>query len=152
MDLRSVNLNLLAAFDALVVEKNVTRAAKRMGVTQSAMSNSLAQLRALFDDALFVRTAHGIEPTSRAIELHAPVREGLHRLEQALAPRHFDPKTANRVFVIAASDHVELVVLPGLLRRLGKVAPRVRVEVRPWGLHEVPAGLARGGAELKVGF
>jgi DNA-binding transcriptional LysR family regulator len=150
--LHGVNLNLLAAFDALMAERNVTRAARRAGVTQSAMSNSLAQLRALFEDPLFRRVAHGIEPTPRALELGARVHEGLALLGRALAPPAFDPEASQRTFVLAASDQAELVVLPGLLRRLSRDAPGVRVEVRPWGLHEVPDLLARGEADLMIGF
>jgi DNA-binding transcriptional LysR family regulator len=152
MELRSINLNLLASFDALREERNVTRAAKRMGVTQSAMSSSLAQLREIFDDPLFRRTAHGVEPTARALELAIPIRDGLRKLQEALSPRRFDPRTAQRTFVIAASDYVEFVVIPPLLRRLSTEAPGTRVEVRPWGRHEVPAMLARGEAELSIGF
>ncbi len=152
MDIRTVNLNLLVAFDALFEERSVTRAARKMGVTQSAMSNSLAQLRALFDDSLFRRVAHGIEPTARAIALAEPIRHGLHLLGRALSPVEFDPTTASRIFVLAASDYVEFVLLPRLVRRLQHDAPGVRIEVRPWGLHEVPALLARGEADLMIGY
>jgi DNA-binding transcriptional LysR family regulator len=133
-----VNLNLLVAFQALLDEHSVTRAAKRMGVTQPAMSNTLAQLRQLFDDPLFRRTPRGLEPTARALELAEPVRRGLALLGVALSAPAFDPRTAERRFVIAASDYVELVLLPPLTRALERVAPNVGVEVRPWGLHEVP--------------
>src|SRR5882724_7914885 len=111
MDIRAVNLNLLAAFDALIRERSVTRAAAKAGVTQSAMSSSLAQLRALFADPLFRRTPHGIEPTVRALALAAPVRQGLALFEQALAPQTFEPRTAERAFVLAASDYIEFVLL-----------------------------------------
>lgn len=150
--IRATNLNLLAAFAALIDEGSVTRAAKRMGITQSAMSSSLAQLRAVFGDPLFRRSAHGIDPTPKALELAALVRPGLALLERALQPARFDPSTAARTFVIAASDHVELVLLPGLLQRLASFAPGVRVHVQPWGLHEVPAALARGEADLAIGY
>ena len=152
MDIRAVNLNLLAAFDALIEQRSVTRAAAKMGVTQSAMSNSLAQLRTLFGDPLFRRTARGIEPTPRALALAEPVRKGLAAFALALTPRDFEPKTAERAFVLAASDYVEFVLLPPLVRRLAREAPRVRVEVRPWGLHQVPPSLARAEVDLMVGF
>ncbi len=152
MDIRSVNLNLLVAFEALVEERSVTRAARRVGVTQPALSASLAQLRNLFDDPLFRRTSHGLEPTVRALELAAPVRQGLRLLGSALQPPSFDPKTARRTFVIAASDYVEFVLLPPLLRRLAADAPGVVIEITPWGLHEVPPLLARSEADLMIGF
>ena len=152
MDLRSVNLNLLASLSALLDERSVTRAATRMGVTQSAMSSSLAQLRVLFEDPLFRRGAHGIEPTPRALALAATLSEGLRLLERTLSPDAFDEATSKRTFVLAASDYVEMVVLPGLVQRLSKTAPGIRVEVQPWGLQEVPAMLARGEADLMIGF
>ena len=151
-DIRAINLNLLAAFDALMQERNVTRAAGAMGVTQSAMSNSLAQLRLLFEDPLFRRTPRGIEPTPRALELSEPIRRGLGFLDRALTKRSFDPRTESRTFVIATSDYVEFVLLPPLLRRLTREAPLVHLEVRPWGLHQVPPTLARGEADLMIGF
>lgn len=151
-DIRAINLNLLLAFDALIQERNVTRAAGVMGVTQSAMSNSLAQLRLLFEDPLFRRTPRGIEPTPRALELAEPIRRGLRFLDRALSKRSFEPRSESRTFVIATSDYVEFVLLPPLLRRLGREAPGVRVEVRPWGLHQVPPTLARGEADLMIGF
>lgn len=152
MDIRAVNLNLLAAFDALLQERSVTRAAAKMGVTQSAMSNSLAQLRVLFDDPLFRRTPRGIDPTPRSLALSGLVRQGLTLFQEALAPPTFQPKTAERAFVLSASDYVEFVLLPPLLRRLSREAPGVSIEVRPWGLHRVPESVARGEVDLMVGF
>jgi DNA-binding transcriptional LysR family regulator len=152
MNISSVNLNVLVALDALLDERSVTRAARRVGVTQPAMSNTLAHLRTLLGDPLFRRTSHGLEPTPRALSLADPVRRGLRLLEGALSAPSFEPRTAERTFVIAASDYVEFVLVPPLIRRLTEIAPRVRVEVRPWGLHEVPPGLARAEADLMIGF
>jgi DNA-binding transcriptional LysR family regulator len=152
MNISSVNLNLLVAFQALLEERSVTRAARRSGVSQPAMSNSLAQLRALFGDRLFTRTAHGLEPTPRALALAAPLRDGLAKLGELLDARPFDPRTATRRFVIAASDYVEFVLLPPLLERLRGAAPNLRLEIRPWGLHEIPEGLARGEIDLLIGY
>jgi DNA-binding transcriptional LysR family regulator len=152
MNISAVNLNLLVAFDALMREQSVTRAARRAGVTQPAMSNTLSQLRRLFDDALFVRHRTGLTPTARAKALAEPIRQGLRLLEGALSAPRFEPHRSERRFVIAASDYVELVLLPALLRKLSRVAPGVRVQLRPWGLHEVPAELARGEIDLMLGF
>lgn len=152
MNISGVNLNLLVAFDALFSELSVTAAARRAGVSQPAMSNTLAQLRVLFADTLFMRHRTGLSPTPRARELAEPIRQGLKLLERALAAPRFDPATSERRFVIAASDYVELVLLPALLHRLAKVAPSVRLQLRPWGLHEVPAELSRGEVDLMLGF
>jgi DNA-binding transcriptional LysR family regulator len=152
MNIGSVNLNLLVALDALLEERSVTRAARRAGVTQPAMSNSLAQLRSLFGDPLFSRRAHGLEPTKRALALAEPIRQGLRLFGSALTPPSFDPKSAERRFVVEASDYVEFVLMPPLMLALSREAPGVNVEVRPWGLHEVPSSLARGEADLMIGF
>lgn len=152
VNVAAVNLNLFVAFEALLAERNVTRAAKRLGVTQSAVSNALRQLRVLFDDPLFMRRSAGVDPTPRALALVDPVRRGLAALGEALAPPRFDPGTAARTFVVATSDYVELVLLPPLLARLSKEAPGVRVDIVPWGLHEVPDALARGEADLMMGY
>ncbi|HYQ15317.1 MAG TPA: LysR family transcriptional regulator [Polyangiaceae bacterium] len=152
MNINAVNLNLLVAFDALFEELSVTAAARRAGVTQPAMSNTLAQLRALFGDPLFLRHRTGLTPTARAKQLAEPIRSGLRLLQGALVGQSFDAATSKRRFVIAASDYVELVLLPSLLRRLQERAPGVRLQLRPWGLHEAPPELARGEVDLMLGF
>jgi DNA-binding transcriptional LysR family regulator len=152
VNINSVNLNLLVAFDALFEEQSVTAAARRAGVTQPAMSNTLSQLRALFGDALFLRHRTGLTPTTRAKALAEPIRSGLRLLQGALVGPSFDPATSTQRFVIATSDYVELVLLPALLRRLHERAPGVRLQLRPWGLHEAPPELARGEVDLMLGF
>src|SRR5690606_29995338 len=123
-----------------------------VGVSQSAMSSSLAQLRTLFGDPLFRRSSHGIEPTPRALSAAAEVRAGLASFARALVPPTFDPAVDTRRFVILTNDLVELVLVPPLLRRLAREAPNVRLELVPWGLHEVPEALERGAGDLMVGF
>lgn len=152
MNITAANLNLFVAFDALIATSSVSRAARQVGITQSSMSNSLRQLRALFDDPLFLRTSHGIAPTPRAHELAGPVREALRLLELTLLPRCFDPASSTRTFVLITSDYVEFVLLPRLLARITRQAPAVRIQMLPWGLHQVPEALARGTADLMIGF
>jgi DNA-binding transcriptional LysR family regulator len=152
MNISAVNLNLLVAFDALFEELSVTGAARRAGVSQPAMSNTLAQLRALFGDPLFLRRRAGLAPTVRAKQLAEPIRKGLRLLQGALSGPSFEPGGSTRRFTIAASDYVELVLLPALLKRLHKQAPGVRLVLWPWGLHEAPPELARGELDLMLGF
>jgi DNA-binding transcriptional LysR family regulator len=152
MNISAVNLNLLVALQALIEERSVTRAARRVGVSQPAMSNNLAQLRLLFNDPLFRRTSHGLQATPRALEVAEPLRQGLRLLETSLAARSFDAATTTRRFVIAASDYVEFVLLAPLIERLEREAPGVELQIRPWGLHEVPEMLARAEADLMIGF
>src|SRR5262245_8649693 len=129
MNITATNLNLFVAFDALVAHGSVSRAARHVGITQSAMSNSLRNLRALFGDPLFLRSSHGIAPTPRARELAPPVHEALRLLERALGPVTFDPATSNRTFTLMASDYVEFVLLPRLVAEVARQAPGVQLRM-----------------------
>jgi DNA-binding transcriptional LysR family regulator len=130
LHLRSLDLNLILALDALLEERNVTRAAHRVGITQSAMSHALARLRAVTGDALLVRTANGMVATARAEELGPPIRRALEGVATALRPpQTFDPKTAERRIRIGTGDYGEIVLLPRVIERLAKEAPRVDLRV-----------------------
>ncbi|WP_210337856.1 LysR family transcriptional regulator [Bradyrhizobium sp. CCBAU 51765] len=132
MNLRSVDLNLLVVLDALLTERNVSRAGERIGLTQSAMSAALSRLRELFDDPLLVRFGRGLELTRNAEELIVPVRETLDRIEQTLSKKaHFDPAENARSFSISASDYAVLVLLTPLVRALATEAPNVTVHLLP---------------------
>ncbi|HVP29275.1 MAG TPA: LysR family transcriptional regulator [Myxococcota bacterium] len=129
--IRRPDLNLLAALDVLLEERNVTRAAARLGLTQSATSRLLGRLRATFDDPLFVRTSRGLSPTRRALEIAAPLRQVMHDVERlVLEQPGFDARTARRRFRIAALDYAELVLLAPLVASLERDAPFVDVELR----------------------
>src|SRR6185312_14651732 len=128
--LGSVDLNLLVALDALLAERSVTRAAAKVGITQSAMSHTLARLRAQFDDEILVRGAEGMVPTTRATALGEGVGRALGDIARALAqPRPFDPRTAEGRVTIGTSDYGELVLLPKLFRRLTDEAPGIDLRV-----------------------
>ncbi len=116
MNLAAIDLNLLNAFDALVAERNVSRAAARIGVSQPAMSNALSRLRALFGDELFIRAPQEMRPTPRALELAGPIGEALQNLRTALAqPRQeFAAETSTRLFTIAASDNCDFALAPAV--------------------------------------
>ena len=129
-DLAGIDLNLLVVLAVLLDEASVTRAAARLGRTQSAISHSLDRLRVLFDDPLFVRSAQRMVPTPRAESLRAPVAEVTARLRDlVLGAPAFDPSQARRRIRIAASDYLQLVVIPPLVRRLRESAPGVVLEV-----------------------
>lgn len=129
--LASIDLNLLVTLDVLLSEVSVTGAARRLRLTQSAVSRSLARLRTLFGDELFVRTGAGMRPTRRALELAAPLRRTLAELGALLEPRErFDPATARRTFHIAALDYTQLTLLAPWSARLPELAPGVDLAVR----------------------
>ncbi len=130
MNIENFDLNLLVCFDALMRERNVSRAAEQLNISQPAMSNSLKRLRGLLDDPLLVRTTHGMEPTERALELEPLIRQSLSFAEAALSPTdHFDPATNQRVFRILASDYVEGTLVSSLVRYLQEHAPEVTLDV-----------------------
>ncbi len=130
MNIGRVDLNLLVYLDALLRERNVTRAAAQLGMSQPAMSNGLRRLRDLFDDPLLVRTSDGMTPTERAEELKPVVRELLSTIDKALQPRtDFDAKSAKRVFRIMASDYAESTLMPRILLKLRETAPGITLDI-----------------------
>jgi DNA-binding transcriptional LysR family regulator len=132
LHLASLDLNLLVALDALLEERNVTRAAERTGVTQSAMSHALARLRALVGDPLLVRGKSSMVATARAEALALPIRRVLEGIVLALeSPEPFEPRTAHLSVRIATSDYGELVLLPKLVRRLEREAPHIDLRLVP---------------------
>jgi len=130
MNISKIDLNLLVYLDVLLRERNVTRAAEELGISQPAMSNSLRRLRALFNDPVLVRTSDGMTPTERALELQPLVRNVLAAAELAVLPKTvFDPSESERIFRIMASDYTEATLLPKLLQRLSAEAPAVRLDI-----------------------
>lgn len=130
MNLRQIDLNLLVVLDALLTEAHVTRAAATIGLSQSAMSSALGRLRALLGDELLVRTATGMQPTPRALELAQPLRQLLRQAERLLASDHaFDPKTASLRLRVRMSDVLEYLLLPKLLANLRRDAPHIALDI-----------------------
>jgi len=130
MRLDRFDLNLLVALDTLVEERSVTAAARRLHLTQSAMSGALARLRIAFDDPLLVRHGRGMVPTPAALALAPRVKGMLDRLRQLIEPEQpFDATTSARAFRVVASDYISTVLLAPLIRRLEAQAPHVRVDI-----------------------
>ena len=153
MNLATVDLNLLVAFEALMEERHVTRAAERIGLAQPSMSSALRRLRALFADEWFLRAGAGMQPTERALALAGPIGEALRQIRGALAPdRGFDPATARRRITIAATDYGDLVLVPELTRLLRMEAPGIDLAVRPLTDPTVAlAKLERGELDAVIG-
>src|SRR6478752_9236946 len=128
MDIRAVDLNLLVVLDAMARPRRVNRTAEAIGLSQPATSAALARLRSAFDDALFVRAGAQMEPTPRALELAPAVRRVVEAIQsEILQPAGFDPATAQRTFTILTPDIGEVAFFPGVLRRLRREAPHVRL-------------------------
>ncbi len=153
VDIKSFDLNLLVALDALIIEGSVSGAARRVGIGQPAMSHALSRLRDLFGDPLLVRTGATMRPTARALDLAEPVARVLADIRRnVLADRVFRPEQEDRVFRLGASDYVMAAVLPGLLAMLHQAAPRVRVAAAPVARDEAAAKLANGVVDVAVGY
>lgn len=152
VELAHVDLNLVLALDALLAERHVTRAAARLGITQSAASHALARLRDLLDDPILVRGPRGtMLPTPRATALAPAVHRILGDLAAVLrGDTAFDPATARRTFHLGTSDYVELVLLPRLVERLHRIAPGIDLFAHTLTDHG-DAGLAAGTFDVVLG-
>ena len=131
MDFTGLDLNLLVAFDALMEERNVTRAASKAVVSQPAMSAALSRLRTHFADPLFIRSASGLLPTARAKEIGLHVSKALNELSHLLAPDdNFAPENRKMSFTLGTSEYPLMVLLPGIMRAISEQAPGVTLHVR----------------------
>lgn len=131
--LASLDLNLLVALDALLAERHVTRAAARIGLSQSAMSHALSRIREVFDDPMLVRTSEGMHPTVRALALEPRLRRALGELKVALAGggASFEPRTSRRTFSLGTTDYAGIMLLPALLEHVRREAPDIDIVVKP---------------------
>ncbi|MBR1222450.1 LysR family transcriptional regulator [Bradyrhizobium sp. U87765 SZCCT0131] len=150
MNLRTFDLNLLLAFDAVLRERSVLRAAKALGLSQPALSHALNRLRHLLKDQLFVRTPAGMTPTPRAEQLALPVRKALNDLQLALEAEIFSPATAERHFRIAVNNYAAVVLAAPIIAACRALAPRIRLSLRPSGTLDLADLLERGELDLVV--
>lgn len=153
MNIHSVDLNLLAVFDAVYRSRSVSLAAENLGLSQPAVSNALRRLRAQLNDQLFVRTGQGMLPTPFAQELGETVREAMARLDAGLRQRRgFAPDTERRTFTITMSDIGEVVFLPPLLDLCRREAPGIAIRAVQLDAQATQEALASGEVDLAVGF
>ena len=149
-DLRTLDLNLLKTFDALMDERSVTRAAARLALTQPAVSGMLVRLREAFGDPLFVRSSRGVLPTARAEALAPTVRQVLLEVAAMLQPLSFDPARATLTMTVAATDYALRVIVLPWLAVLRAQAPGLCVAVQPVDDLHVAAQLERGEVDLAL--
>lgn len=153
MNVAGLDLNLLAAFDAVWRHRTVSRAASALGVPQPTLSNALRRLRAMFDDALFVRGAGGVVPTPFAEQLAPHVAAGLAAFTRGLQlKRGFDPATARRQFTLVMTDIAEAVILPRLLEACRTAAPGISFRTLQLPAEAIVPALRAGEADLAIGF
>ena len=152
LNLRNFDLNLLVCFDALMSERNVSKAAEKVFLSQSGMSHALSRLRTLLDDPILMRTEQGMMPTPRALEMEVPVREMLNRINRTLyTQKPFDPLTSDRTFVLYCTEYFECLVMPKLMAHLEKVAPHCSIvaEILTYELPE--SKLTSGDVDFVIG-
>lgn len=145
-----LDLNLLRALDALLDERNVTRAAQRLSLTQPAVSAMLTRLRESFDDPLFVRSQRGIVPTERALQLAAPLKQVLSDIEQMLQAPAFEPREAELTLTIASTDYALRAVVVPFLARLRQEAPGIRAVIVPVQHERLQAQLESGDVDMAL--
>lgn len=152
MDWKRIDLNLLVVFQTMLDARSVTRAGEVLGLSQPAMSAALARLRDLFDDPLFVRVGRQMEPTARAQELVAPVRQALDAIASDVFQRkRFEPAKTDKRFTIVTPDIGEVNNLPSLLSALAQVAPGASVRTISRTPQATGAALESGEADMALG-
>lgn len=152
LDISQLDLNLLRVFAALLEAGSVTKAGERLGLSQSTVSHSLARLRRTFQDPLFVRGEHGLQPTSVARSLAGPVVRALALLQEALEQRQvFLPGSSTRSFHLLMTDVGETVFVPPLIERIRELAPQVRLVIHQRPRQDYKEALESGEADLAIG-
>jgi DNA-binding transcriptional LysR family regulator len=144
------DLNLLVVFEAVLRERNVTKAGERLGLSQPAMSHALNRLRWMLKDQLFIRTPEGMTPTPRAEQLAHPVRHALSELQSALDPEEFVPERSDRRFTLALNNYAAVVLAGPITSACAALAPNLRIALRPSGTLDLPDLLDRGELDLAI--
>ena len=144
-NLSRVDLNLLVVLDAIVAEGGVSRAAERLNLTQPAVSHALARLRELFDDPLFVREGRNLAPTALTKGLIEPLRQSLLALGTLIEKgESFDPALSETGFTVSMRDPMEVLILPRLIKRFARAAPRIDLRTVQFRRRSLESGLADG--------
>jgi DNA-binding transcriptional LysR family regulator len=152
MNLKSVDLNLLVAFDALMSERSVSRGAAKLGITQSALSHALKRLRIMFGDPLMRRGPRGMEPTERALSLQQPMKAILANIHSIISTKlAFAPATTKRTFKLSMSDAMSVEALPLIVRKLRKTAPNIDLLVTSSGPRDACARIINDEVEIAIG-
>lgn len=147
-----IELRHLRVFEVLLRERNLTRAAAGLAVSQPALSKTLAALRAYFADPLFIRVGHRMEPTAKALELEPSIRTLLDDVTELKAQhRPFDPKTSSRTFNFSVADAGIVRLLPPLIRKLAETAPRVSLKVWQIDIDRLESALESGRLDFAMG-
>src|SRR5512133_2692345 len=149
---RTLDLNLLRVFDQVMAERNLTRAARNLAMTQPAVSNALSRLRDAVGDKLVVRSGYGVEPTPRALALWPAIADALRQLEASFTPGDFSAAEATNTFVVGMADSTAAELMPGLVEIIERDAPGVSLRILPLTTRDPRGLLDEGLLDLAVGF
>jgi DNA-binding transcriptional LysR family regulator len=152
VNFRTLDLNLLRVFDEVMAERNLTRAARNLALTQPAVSNALRRLREVLGDDLVRRSGAGVEPTARALALWPSVRDALLQLQHTLAPSEFDAAIADTTFVLAMADATAAELIPGLVQIAQAEAPAISMRVVPLTTRDPRKLLENEEADMAIGY
>jgi len=152
LNFRTLDLNLLRVFDEVMAERNLTRAAHNLAMTQPAVSNALRRLRGLLGDDLVRRSGYGVDPTPMALQLWPTVRDALRQLRESLEPGTFEPAQAQNNFVLAMADATAAKLMPGMMDILEREAPGITLRVLPLTTRDPRPLLENGEVDLAVGY
>jgi len=152
VNFRTFDLNLLRVFDEVMAERNLTRAARNLSITQPAVSNALRRLRELLGDELVHRAGAGVQPTPRAQALWPAVREALRQLQHTLAPAEFDAASARTIFVLAMADATAAELVPGLVTIGEHEAPGISLRTLPLTTRDPRPLLEEEAADMAIGY
>lgn len=151
MHLSNIDLNLFVVFDTIYAEGGITRASRRLNLSQPAVSHALGRLRDMFDDPLFTRHGHAMTPTPLARRMIEPIRQSLQGLEVTLSKvDRFDPGTATKRFVVGMRDALESAVLATLMRNIAQDAPRIDISVVRTERRDIERELSAGTLDVAL--
>lgn len=152
LNLRALDLNLLPIFDALMREQHLSRAAEQLAMSQPAVSSALKRLRLCFKDELFIRTARGLIPTARAIELQQAIQPALQLIQSGCMATEFNPDESEQVLSISMNAATEYLIAAFLYRCLQAQAPAMRLQLQPDHLDDIPALLKEGRLDFALDY
>jgi DNA-binding transcriptional LysR family regulator len=152
INLAAIDLNLLVAFEALLEQRSVTKAAEALQIGQPAMSAALSRLRVLFEDELFVRLGRQMQPTLKALEIAPGIMTALQQIRQTLtASQAFEPISSDRTFAIGSSDYTSFVLMPPLLEFSHQIAPSINFQMIGFEKDSVSDLLEQGVIDVALG-
>lgn len=151
--MRKENLNILSVFEAILETRSVSKASEKLGISQPSMSYTLARMREVFDDPMFIRVGNEMQPTPRAMAIAVPVRQVLEIMRgEIFRAQSFDPATSTQTFTLCMTDVAETSLMPKIVQAVQQAAPHVRLKTVSPMSEKVEKGLESGAVDLAIGY